>query len=317
MKNSFLKFIALIAFISSSLFSTLAYAASPIPVVASFSVLGDLVKVVGADRVTVTMLVGYDEDAHAFEPKPSDAKKIVASQLMVINGLHFEPWAVKLAKSASYKGDILIASKGIKPLAKQKKSGHQDEDHEEAGHHHHEHGDQDPHAWQNPNNVKTYVRNIAQALSKIDPASAEFYKANAQTYIKELESLDSAITAQLASIPVAKRKVITSHNAFSYFGTQYQVTFMAAEGVNSKAEPSAKAIAQLIQQIKREKIKAIFLENMKNPKLIEQVSKEAGVTVGAVLYSDALSSKAESGASYLKMMRYNLQLLAEGMKHNS
>ena len=120
MKNSFLKFIALIAFISSSLFFTLAYAASPIPVVASFSVLGDLVKVVGADRVTVTMLVGYDEDAHAFEPKPSDAKKIVASQLMVINGLHFEPWAVKLAKSASYKGDILIASKGIKPLAKQK-----------------------------------------------------------------------------------------------------------------------------------------------------------------------------------------------------
>lgn len=312
MKRTTLKIFALSALAASGLFTAQANAAEPMPVVASFSILGDLVKVVGGERVAVTTLVGPDEDAHAFEPKPADAKTILASKLMVLNGLHFEPWAEKLAKSAGYKGDTLVASKGVKPRAMPEEEGHEDKAHDAGGHHH----DIDPHAWQNPNNVILYVRNIAAGLSKADASGAAAYKANAEAYVKELQALDSSIKTQLGTIPAAKRKVITSHDAFGYFGAQYKVSFLAPQGVNTDAEPSAKEVAQLIRQMKREKIKAVFVENMSNPKLIEQLSKDAGATVGATLYSDSLSPADKPGPTYLKMMNHNLTQLVAGMKLN-
>jgi zinc/manganese transport system substrate-binding protein len=270
-------------------------------VVVSFSILGDLVKVVGGERVAVTTLVGTDEDAHTFEPKPVDAKTVLASKLMVVNGLHFEPWAEKLAKSAGYKGDTVVASKGVKPRQMEAEAGR---------------AETDPHAWQNPLNVVLYVNNIAASLSKVDPSGAATYQANAKAYAKELQVLDANIKAQLAAIPVAKRKIITTHDAFGYFGAQYKVTLLAAQGVNTDVEPSAKGVAQLIRQIKREKIKALFFENMSNHKLIEQLSKDAGATVGATLYVDALSKADAPGSTYLKMMNYNLTQLVAGMKLN-
>jgi zinc/manganese transport system substrate-binding protein len=312
MKRTTLKIFALSALAASGLFAAQANAAEPMPVVASFSILGDLVKVVGGERVAVTTLVGPDEDAHTFEPKPADAKTILASKLMVVNGMHFEPWAEKLAKSAGYKGDTLVASKGVKPRAMPEEKGHEDKAHDAGGHHH----DIDPHAWQNPNNVILYVRNIAAGLSKADASGAAAYKANAEAYVKELQALDSSIKTQLGTIPAAKRKVITSHDAFGYFGAQYKVSFLAPQGVNTDAEPSAKEVAQLIRQIKREKIKAVFVENMSNPKLIEQLSKDAGATVGATLYSDSLSTADKPGSTYLKMMNHNLTQLVAGMKLN-
>jgi zinc/manganese transport system substrate-binding protein len=312
MKRTTLKIFALSALAASGLFTAQANAAEPMPVVASFSILGDLVKVVGGERVAVTTLVGPDEDAHAFEPKPADAKTILASKLMVLNGLHFEPWAEKLAKSAGYKGDTLVASKGVKPRAMPEEEGHEDKAHDAGGHHH----DIDPHAWQNPNNVILYVRNIAAGLSKADASGTAAYKANAEAYVKELQALDTSIKTQLGTIPAAKRKVITSHDAFGYFGAQYKVSFLAPQGVNTDAEPSAKEVAQLIRQMKREKIKAVFVENMSNPKLIEQLSKDAGATVGATLYSDALSPADKPGPTYLKMMNHNLTQLVAGMKLN-
>lgn len=287
-----------------------AFAADKIPVTASFSILGDLVRVVGGERVALTTLVGPDEDAHAFEPKPADAKTLLSSKLLVVNGLSFEPWAEKLAKSAGFKGETLIASKGVKPRAMPGEAGHDEKDH--AADHH----DADPHAWQNPNNVALYVRNIAAALSRVDAAGAAIYQANAQAYVKELLLLDTWAKAQFAAIPVAKRKVITSHDAFGYFAAQYQVRFLAAQGVNTDTEPSAKQVAQLIRQVKSEKIRAVFIENMRNPKLIEQLGRDAGATVGASLYSDALSSPDKPGASYLQMMRHNVTQLATGMKLN-
>ncbi len=312
MKRTTLKIFALSALAASGLFAAQVNAAEPMPVVASFSILGDLVKVVGGERVAVTTLVGPDEDAHTFEPKPADAKTILASKLMVLNGMHFEPWAEKLAKSAGYKGDTLVASKGVKPRAMPEEEGHEDKAHDAGGHHH----DIDPHAWQNPNNVILYVRNIAAGLSKADASGAAAYKANAEAYVKELQALDTSIKTQLGTIPAAKRKVITSHDAFGYFGAQYKVSFLAPQGVNTDAEPSAKEVAQLIRQIKREKIKAVFVENMSNPKLIEQLSKDAGATVGATLYSDSLSPADKPGPTYLKMMNHNLTQLVAGMKLN-
>lgn len=289
-----------------ALLGSQAFAADKLPVTASFSILGDLVRVVGGDRVAVTTLVGPDEDAHVFEAKPTDAKTLLASRLVVTNGLGFEPWAAKLIKSAGYKGETVAATKGVKPRHMEEEKGH-------AGHAHEE---TDPHAWQNPGNVVLYVRNIAAGLSKVDASGAATYQANAEAYVKELQALDSWTKEQIATIPADKRKVITSHDAFGYFAAQYGVKFLAPQGVNTEAEPSAKQVAQLIKQIQREKIRAVFVENMSNPKLIAQLSKDAGATLGASLYADALSTSDQPGATYLKMMRHNVTQLVAGMKLN-
>ena len=278
------------------------WAAEPLPVTASFSILGDLVRVVGGDRVSVTTLVGPNEDAHVFEPTPSDAKSILHSKLLVINGLGFEPWAQKLAQSAGYKGALLLATQGVKARNMSAPAGHTQE--------------ADPHAWQNPANVVIYVRNIAQSLTQLDPAGAATYQRNRDVYIADLVALDHWAQAQFATLPSDKRKVITPHDAFGYFAEHYQVTFLAPQGLSTNAEPSAKQVAQLIRQIKREKIKAVFVENMSNPKLLAQITADAGVTLGAKLYVDALSGPADTGASYLKMMQHNVAQLVAGMQRN-
>ncbi len=283
---------------------------APLPVVASFSILGDLVRVVGGHRVTVTTLVGPDEDAHTFEPKPADARTILSSKLMVMNGLHFEPWAQKLRESAGFKGNTVVASDGIAPRIMPKHDAHHNRP--ALGHHH----DIDPHAWQNPNHVIVYVRNIAAGLSRADPQGAATYKTNAENYVKELQALDAFIKAQMASIAPEKRKVIISHDALGYFGDDYRVAFFSPQGLNTDAEPSAKDVAQLVRQIQRENIKAIFIENMSNSKLMEQISKDTGAVVGQRLYSDALSSAGQPGATYLQMMRHNVTQLVMGMKRN-
>jgi zinc/manganese transport system substrate-binding protein len=264
--------------------------------------------VVGGERVSITTLVGPDEDTHAFEPRPADAKAIAQSKLLVINGLGFEPWAQKLAQSAGYKGQTVTASQGVKTYAFPEEKGHDDK-----GHHHSE---TDPHAWQNPNNVVLYVGNIAAGLAKADPAGAATYQANAAAYVKELQTLDAWAKDQFAAIPLTKRKVITSHEAFGYLAAHYRITFLAPQGMASDAQPSARQVAQLIRQIQREKIRAVFVENMSDPKLLAQLSKDAGVKVGAALYSDALSSPGKPGATYLQMMRHNVTQLAAGMKLN-
>ena len=282
--------------------ATASLAADKIPVLASFSILGDLVRVVGSDRVAVTTLVGPDEDAHVFEPKASDAKNLLQTKLMVTNGLGFEPWAQKLVKSSGYKGPVTVASQGIKARSMSAHKGTGTET--------------DPHAWQDPTNVLVYVRNIAAALGKLDPAGASIYQANSEAYAKELQALDADAKTQIAAIPQPKRKVITSHDAFGYFGEHYGIAFYAPQGMSTEAEPSAKAVAQLIRQIKKEQIKAVFVENMSSPKLLAQLSQDAGVTAGATLYVDALSKATGPANSYLKLMRHNVTQLVAGMKQN-
>ena len=279
--------------------ATASLAADKIPVLASFSILGDLVRVVGSDRVAVTTLVGPDEDAHVFEPKASDAKNLLQTKLMVTNGLGFEPWAQKLVKSSGYKGPVAVASQGIQTRSMPGKN---------AG--------TDPHAWQDPTHVLLYVRNIAAALGKLDPAGASIYQANSEAYAKELQALDADAKAQIAAIPQPKRKVITSHDAFGYFGAHYGIAFYAPQGMSTEAEPSAKGVAQLIRQIKKEQIKAVFVENMSSPKLLAQLSQDAGVIAGATLYVDALSKATGPADSYLKLMRHNITQLVAGMKQN-
>lgn len=273
----------------------------PIPVTSSFSILGDLTRVVGGSRVAVTTLVGPDEDAHVFEPRPTDAKAIVSTKVLIVNGLGFEHWAQKLVKSAGYKGATVVASKGVKGRTMPGENGATEAD---------------PHAWQNPENVVLYVRNIAAGLSMLDPAGTATYQTNAEAYVKELQALDAWAKEQMATLPADKRKVITSHDAFGYFAAHYQIKFLAPQGISTEAEPSAKQVAQLIRQIQREKIKAVFVENMSNPKLLAQLSKDTGVTLGAALYADALSAADKPGATYLQMMRHNVTQLVAGMRLN-
>ncbi|MBP0596556.1 metal ABC transporter substrate-binding protein [Herbaspirillum sp. LeCh32-8] len=293
-----------------------ATAAERIPVVASFSILGDIVANVGGERIAVTTLVGPDEDAHVFQPAPDDIKSVSRAKLVVVNGLGFEGWMERLAQSANYRGAIVTASAGIKARerADDEHEGHDDHDH--AGHDHHHHGKDDPHAWQDPQNVVVYARNIAAALAKLDPAGAEVYKKNGEAYVAKVQELDQWAAQQFAQIPEAKRRVITSHDAFEYFGARYKVRFLAAQGVSTDSEPSAKQVASLIRQIKSEKIKALFFENMANPKLLQQIGREAGVSAGGKLYADALSKVGGPAPDYLSLMRYNVSQLLEKIRLN-
>lgn len=272
-----------------------------LPVVASFSILGDLVRVVGGERVQVTTLVGPNADTHAYEPRPADARTVLAARLFVINGLNFEPWAERLAQSSAYQGQILRASRGIQPRQRMP-------DHGPA--------ETDPHAWQNPDNVTIYVRNIADALAQLDPAGASAYRANSEAYAKQLTVFDAWARAEMAALTPKQRQVITSHDAFGYFADHYQVRFLAPQGINADTEPSAKAVGQLIRQIQRERIRAVFVENMRNPQLLAQIARDTGVTLGPKLYVDALSAPNEPGASYLAMMRHNVTQLVAGMRLN-
>ena len=283
--------------------TTASLAADKLPVLTSFSILADLVRVVGGERVAVTALVGPDEDAHVFEPKPLDAKNMLQTRLLVVNGLGFEPWTQKLVKAAGYAGQTVVASQGVSARTLQAEKGRTL-------------AETDPHAWQDPGNVVLYVRNIAAALGKLDPAGRPSYQSNSDAYIKEVQALDSWAKEQFAGLPPGKRKVITSHDAFGYFAAHYQLRFLAPQGVSTDAEPSAREVAQLIQQIQREKIRAVFIENMSNPKLLAQLAKDAGVTLGPSLYADALSGPDKPGSTYLKMMRYNVTQLVAGMAKN-
>jgi zinc/manganese transport system substrate-binding protein len=301
MKRNTLKLLALAALAGPALFLNRTIAAEPVPVVASFSILGDLVQVVGGERVKLTTLAGPNADAHAVTPSPRDARAVLNARLFVINGLNFEPLAQKLAKSAGYKGVTVVASTGV-PARKMQVSGDS-----------HGHQEADPHAWQNPENVVLYVKNIAAGLSSVDPEGAATYQANAAAYAEELTKFDAWAKAQFASIPVARRKVITSHDAFGYFAAHYQISFLAPEGISTDTEPSARHVAELIRQMKREKIRVVFVENMRNPKLMAQLGRDAGATLGGTLYSDALSGPEEPGSSYLKLMRHNVTQLVAGM----
>ena len=269
-----------------------ALAQTKIPVLASFSILGDLASQVGGERVSVSSLVGPDEDAHGFEPRPQHARTLLSARLLVVNGLGFDHWADKLQRAAGYRGMTLVASRGV----------------QQAGH--------DPHAWQDPRQVLLYVGNIAAALTQLDPQGAVGYEARAARYADALRELDRWIREQVQSVSPDRRKVITSHDAFGYFSARYGVRFLAPQGISTEGAPSARQMAQLIRQMRRENIRALFVENMSEPRLLQQLAREAGATVGASLYSDALSKADGPGASYLALMRHNVSQLVAGMQTN-
>ena len=274
-----------------------ASAADKVKAVASFSILGDMVKQVGGDRVDVITLVGPNGDAHVYQPTPADAKNLAAAQILFTNGLGFEGWTDRLEKSSGFKGTVVVASTGVKPRTMV-------EDAKTIT---------DPHAWQSLANGRLYVTNIRDGLIAVDPEGKSFYEANTAKYLDEIVKEESDVKAALAALPQDRRKIITSHGAFGYFGAAYGLEIIAPEGVSTESEASARDVAKIIRQIKAEHIPAVFMENITDHRLLDQIASETGAKIGGELYTDALSPADGPAPSYLDMFRHNVGALTAAL----
>ena len=267
-------------------------AAEKIQVVTSFSILADITRQIAGDRIELHNLVGADADAHVYAPSPEDGKAVLDAELIIANGLGFEPWLDRLIASSAAGGTRIDASAGVLPLML-------DEDGHQVA---------DPHAWQNLANAEIYVRNIATALIQADPANAEQYRARRDSYLGAIRALLAEARAGLGQLPEAQRTIITSHDAFGYLGQAYGLQFIAPQGLSTEDEPSAGEVAALIRQIRADGVRAVFVENIRDPRLIRQIAAEGGAKVGGTLYSDALASEGPA-SSYLGMFKHNLDTL--------
>jgi len=287
--------------IAASAVPALAQTSDKLPVVASFSILGDFVRQVGGDRVTLDVLVQPGGDAHVYSPTPNDAKKLSAAKVIFVNGIRFEGWMDRLVRSSGAKATIVTATTGIKPLT--------------MIDHHPGHGltAPDPHAWQNIANAKIYVANVRDALVAADPAGADTYKANAQAYLAKLDGLEQEVREAMAKIPPEHRRIITSHDAFGYFGAAYGLELISPQGISTDSEASAQDVARIIRQIKKEKIPAVFVENISDPRLSERIAQETGAKIGGTLYSDSLSPPDGPAGTYIDMVRHNIRELTKAL----
>ena len=316
----------------------IAQADRPIPVVATFSILGDMVKRIGGEHVDVTTLVGPDGDTHVYQPTPADARAVSEAKILIVNGLQFEGWLDRLIDASDFRGVRVVATDGIEPIAFDDEHGHDDhamaghdddheehaeaaahdhdddhEEHAEASHDHHDHGAFDPHGWQSLRDAVAYIDNITAALARADPANATAFYQNRAAYDAEIMALDAEIRELMAALPADRRIVVTSHDAFQYFGRDYGLTFIAPQGLSTESEASAKDVARLIQQIRERGIRAVFVENVADPRLLERIAEETGASIGGTLYPGALSGPDGPAPTYLDMMRHNAMTLAQAL----
>jgi zinc/manganese transport system substrate-binding protein len=275
--------------------------ATKVKVVATFSILGDFARNVGGDRVDVTTLVGANGDVHVYSPTAADAEAIRNAGLVIVNGLGLEGWLPRLVKSSGSSATTVVATHGIVP---RKVTAGEILSRDRGA------GSVDPHAWQSVANAEIYVANIRDAMVAADPANASTYRANASNYLAKLAALDHDVREALAPIPVERRKVISTHDAFGHFAAAYDIAFVAPQGVSTETEPSARDIATIIAQIKKEKIPAVFLENVSDPRLIRQIASETGAAIGGTLYSDSLTKENGEAPSYIEMVRHNIRTIA-------
>jgi zinc/manganese transport system substrate-binding protein len=266
--------------------------------VASFSILADMVRRAGGSFVDVSGLVPPDADVHAYQPTAANSRSLAAAAVLVENGLGLEGWMARLAQAADFRGVRVVASRGVAP--RQMREG--------------DVTTTDPHAWQNPRNGVTYVENIAAGLTAADPAHAEAFRANAAAFVAEVEQTDAWIAGQFAAIPVSARRIVTTHDAFGYYGDRYGVTFLAAEGISTDSEPSAKGIAALVRQVQQERVRMVFLENMTDSRITKTLAQETGAIVSGPLYSDALSKPTGPAPDYITMLRYNTAWFVRAMR---
>jgi zinc/manganese transport system substrate-binding protein len=271
-----------------------------LPVVASFTIVGDFCRLVGGDRIQLTTLVGPDGDAHVFQPRPADGRALAAARLVVMNGLGFEGWMARLVRSSGARGTVVEAARGVTPIRVAPRRGHS---------HGHAHGEADPHAWQSAKEAKAYVAAIRDALVAADADGRAAYEANAAAALRDLDALDAEIRAEIGRIPEADRRAVTTHDAFAYFQRDYGFTFLPAVGLSTEAEPTPQQIARLIRQVRETGVKAVFAESISDPRLVQRIAREGGARVGGALYSDALSPADGPAPTYMEMMRHNVRTI--------
>ena len=265
----------------------------PLRVVASFSILADMAREIGGNAVEVAALVGPDSDAHVFQPSPADARRLANAELVVVNGLAFEGWMDRLVRSSGYRGPVVVASEGV-PV---RRIGREP----------------DPHAWQDLANAQRYAANLRDAMARARPAFAAEIGQRCASYIERLQALDREVRARFDAVPRQHRRVISSHDAFGYFGAAYGIEFLAPQGMNTDSEPSAASVARLIDQIRREDVRAVFVENISDPRLVQRIAREGGGIVGGRLYSDALSAPGTEADTYLKLFAHNATTIASAL----
>lgn len=289
-------FSSLLILIFSSV-SASVHAGEKINVVASFSILGDLVEQVTGDLANVQTIVGPDADAHVYTPKTSDAKAVSDATVIFVNGLGFETWSQTLIETSGTQAKVIVATEGITPLKVD--------------------GEIDPHAWNAIPNGVIYVENIAKAMASIDPDNKARYEANAKAYSERLIAMHETAKSRLSQLPAENRTVVTAHDAFGYLENAYGLTFLAPVGIDTEAEPSAKELAELIDHLREVKAGALFVENITSPALIEQIARETGLKIGGRLFSDALSERGGPATSYETMFEHNLNTLIEALSQQS
>lgn len=265
-------------------------------VVTSFSILADMTRAVGGEHIQLNNLVGPDSDAHTYETTPDDARAVRQAQLVVENGLGFEPWLDRLVKSTETRAQVIQASHGVIPRSLE-------EDGQTIP---------DPHAWNNLANADIYVDNIAKALEKLDPANAADYRRNAEAYLKQAHALLAYAKDKLGNLPADRRTLVTSHDAFGYLGQAYGLKLLAPQGLSTEREASATEVAELIRQIREQHIRAVFVENIKDPRLMQRIAEEGGAKIGGTLHSDALASEGPA-STYLGLYRSNVDTLYQAL----
>jgi len=272
-------------------------AAEKLQVVTSFSILADMTRQVGGEHIQITSMVGPDADAHTYEPTPEDAQALLKASVIVKNGLGFEPWLDRLVTSTETKATVISASRGVIPRSL-------DEDGETVP---------DPHAWHNLANAEVYINNITKALVAADPANQADYQLNAQRYLQRIYRLLTDAKAKLGALPPGNRKIVTSHDAFGYLGQAYGIDFMAPQGLSTEREPSATEVAALITQIRQAHVKAVFMENIKDSRLLKQIADESGAKIGGTLYSDALAAEGPA-STFIGLFEHNLTTLYDALR---
>jgi len=271
--------------------------AEKLRVVTSFSILADMTRNIAGEQIELRNLVGADGDAHLYEPTPADAKALLEADVIIANGLGFEPWLERLLASSGAAGTRIDASQGVLPLLIEE----------------HGHDVADPHAWQSLANAEIYVQNIAKALTQADPEHAAEYAARRDAYLGQIHALLKQAKAELGQLPPNKRKIITSHDAFGYLGQAYGLRFLAPQGLSTADEPAASEVAELIRQMRSEGVQAVFVENIRDPRLIRQIAEETNARIGGTLYSDALAAEGPAN-TYLGMFKHNLTTLMSALR---
>ena len=279
-------------------------------VVATTSILADVVAQVGDDRIEIRQLIPLGVDPHAFEPTPQDVRALAEADLVFVNGFGLEAFMADLIRQAGSGTPVISVSQGITPLP------FESEEHdgrEEAEGAHAEHG-VDPHTWLDPNNVVHWTDNIEASLRAVDPAHAEVYAARANVYRAELTALDSEIREAVSRIPPEDRKLVTDHDELGYLADEYGFTVIGTviPGASSLAEPSAAQLAALLDQVRQQRVPSVFVSSVVNPSLVDTFAEDAGIRL-ATLYAHSLTPPEGPASSYLELMRYNAETIAAAL----